>query len=709
MPPRARALGALLVLVVLALCLLPMPARAQTSSDAAPVLVLAAQDSWTKPGGVFTMHLRAEPKSSSATDATTAVTTGLNLVLILHDRVTTRTAFDASIAEPTPSQPDPALPTQLGPRISAPYDSLALDASGNRVFSVPLQGPNDAETPDHLSARRPGGGVYPLEVQLRDANDQRVSGFVTDVVVTDVVAGTGDGTTAPVWADGRALDLAWVWPLVTTPAYLPDGTPDPAVVEEMAPAGRLGHQAAAIDSLADVPLTLVPAPETVDAWQAIARQRVDVGAGIAAIQRAVAHDEVLAGPFVPLDLPAMTTAGLEGALDTQLTRGSATLDRVLGQRLDPRTAVPGPLDQHSLQLLRQRGVDRLVLSDPSALSPANEQFTPAHPIEVLATPGDDTSAMTAVAGDAGLERLLTGAQPPALRAARLLAGLAVVAREQPNVSRGITLVNPSDWDPDDGFVAAVAAGLRQNPMLRPVTVSGLLQDVPVPDEPARTVVSRPVSTGFPITSKQFYKAFTNLLSIDALLTVDNPIAARGDRAINAAMSSTWENPRGREAASALLASVGASMQGFLSGIRIPAGTTVTVTSSSAEIPLTFQNDTGQPVRIHVQFESDKLLFPNGNGFDVDLPTKNTTIRFAVETRTSGTFPVAVTLTTADAAHLPIQSTQLRVRSTFVSGVGVFLTVAAGLFLALWWGWDIRKRRRAKRGEGPRPTVLPASA
>ena len=48
----------------------------------------------------------------------------------------------------------------------------------------------------------------------------------------------------------------------------------------------------------------------------------------------------------------------------------------------------------------------------------------------------------------------------------------------------------------------------------------------------------------------------------------------------------------------------------------------------------------------------------------------------------------------------------------MSGVGIFLTVAAVLFLALWWGWDIRKRRRAKAsakaggsdpgGDGPRP-------
>ena len=169
-------------------------------------------------------------------------------------------------------------------------------------------------------------------------------------------------------------------------------------------------------------------------------------------------------------------------------------------------------------------------------------------------------------------------------------------------------------------------------------------------------------------------------------------------------------------ARALLAAIGTSANDFLSRIRIPSSTTVTITSSRAEIPITFRNDTGQKVRVHVKLESDKLLFPDGNERDIELPPRSTTAKFTVETRSSGTFPVIITVTTA--GNIPIQSTQLRVRSTFVSGVGIFLTVAAVLFLALWWGWDIRKRRRAKARakahpddspDGPRPAVAPAPA
>ena len=667
-------------------------AQAQTAVGI-PKLVLIEQTSWTPVGGVFTMRLRTDGNGS---------TSGLNLTLNLHEPVTTRTAFDESIATP------PSLTLGLGSQISAPFDSLEIDANGNRVFSVALQTAAD-QSLDRLAARRPGGGVYPLEVYLRDDDDRPVtgSGFVTHIVVAELAAGSAEAG-APALPGALPLDVAWVWPLGADPAYLPDGAPDAAVVDELRSTGRLGRQAAMIAGLTDMTLTLAPVPETLEAWQAIARQRPEVAPGIAALQGSVAVHEILAGPFVALDLPAIYDAALDGSLDSEFTRGTTTLDRVLGTRLDPRTVLAGPLDARSLQYLRQRGVDRVVVEDASALSAADERDTPARPYAVQPMPGDSTSGVTAVVGDAGFQRLLTGDEPPALRAAHVIAGLAVVQREQPSVQRGVTIVNPPRWDAPEAFVAAMVNGLRSNPFVRPVTVDRLISEVAVADGPARTVVARSPSVA-PVTLRQFGTAFVNLGAINNLLGTHDPLVARGERALFASVTSAWQTPGGRVQATALLDGIGASVGGFLSGIRIPASTTVTVTSSRAEIPITFQNDTGQPVKVRVTFESDRLLFPDGNQSDIVLPPRTTTFRFAVETRSSGTFPVGVTLTTAGDAQFPIQSTQLRIRSTFVSGVGIFLTLAAILFLALWWGWDMRKRHRAKRGDGPRPVVAPAQA
>jgi hypothetical protein len=61
--------------------------------------------------------------------------------------------------------------------------------------------------------------------------------------------------------------------------------------------------------------------------------------------------------------------------------------------------------------------------------------------------------------------------------------------------------------------------------------------------------------------------------------------------------------------------------------------------------------------------------------------------------------VQVSVTTSGGG-LPIQTTQMTVRSTFVSGVGIFLTVAAVVVLAAWWGYDIYRRRRSRRVAAP---------
>ncbi len=61
----------------------------------------------------------------------------------------------------------------------------------------------------------------------------------------------------------------------------------------------------------------------------------------------------------------------------------------------------------------------------------------------------------------------------------------------------------------------------------------------------------------------------------------------------------------------------------------------------------------------------------------------------------------MTVTTPGGLQIGDQTT-IKVRSTFVSGVGVFLTVGAVVFLAIWWGWDIHRRRK-KRAREQHPT------
>ena len=110
------------------------------------------------------------------------------------------------------------------------------------------------------------------------------------------------------------------------------------------------------------------------------------------------------------------------------------------------------------------------------------------------------------------------------------------------------------------------------------------------------------------------------------------------------------------------------------------------------------------MRVQIRFESEKLEFPSGAvpaeagcrqsaaGFACTLPPRNTTIRFPVVTRASGTFPLQMTVTSED-GNLALGSARYTVRSTAVSGVGIFLTIGAGIFLAIWWLTHWRRSRR----------------
>jgi len=111
----------------------------------------------------------------------------------------------------------------------------------------------------------------------------------------------------------------------------------------------------------------------------------DVASGAALVQLSSSRNQVLAGPFVPLDLPAIISNGLTGVANPELARGIATLESFFGIHLDPSTALPGPLDAASLRLLQNASARQLVV-DGDALTPADERYTPAHPTRSKRSP-----------------------------------------------------------------------------------------------------------------------------------------------------------------------------------------------------------------------------------------------------------------------------------------------------------------------------------
>jgi hypothetical protein len=207
----------------------------------------------------------------------------------------------------------------------------------------------------------------------------------------------------------------------------------------------------------------------------------------------------------------------------------------------------------------------------------------------------------------------------------------------------------------------------------------------------RTLASAP-SPGLPEVAPELRAAHRRLDALGSILGSATPMRAQLENRLLATESSELPSARQRQP---IVDSVQKAIDGQLDQIEMPQGRSITLTARRGEIPVTFQNRTGSPAKVVVHVQSDKLAFPRGTTQTIDLVRLNTTQRFAVESRTSGAFPMRITLESPD-GNLIIGRTRLTVRSTAASGVSLVVSLGAAMFLAIWWGRHAWRGRRAEK-------------
>jgi hypothetical protein len=198
-------------------------------------------------------------------------------------------------------------------------------------------------------------------------------------------------------------------------------------------------------------------------------------------------------------------------------------------------------------------------------------------------------------------------------------------------------------------------------------------------------------------------------ALQALMPADQPgvaafVATVQDQLLVAESNEILEPQR-----QALIAAVNREANRELSSVTLPGSSSITLTATRGQIPLTILAAGGTRAKVELRLSSQRLIFrpfDPGNGHcDVPTPTseicqlvlagQNTTLKVPVETRSSGVFPLDVSLWTPGGAHR-LALNRDTVRSTAVSNVGVILIVLAVASLAIWWGRDLRHGRRARK-------------
>ena len=329
-------------------------------------------------------------------------------------------------------------------------------------------------TPAGSGSRCPGRRT-PASSRSRSSCGTRRAASASSSFVTHLVAVAPAADGAPV---GEPLNVAWIWKIAADPATNPDGQVRPAFLDVDRAArpphpprhGRGPGDRGPADARARVRRRSSPGPS---GRRRIRRRRP----ASTAMRSAARSKQVLTSPYVPIDIPSLEAGGLGDEAALELARGiGGARRRCSTARLDSRTTDVTPLDTAALARLELSQVDRLVVP-PGALVAPDEppQLTPARPFTIESGGRQFATVQT----DDGLEDLLGGTAPPALRAANFLAGLAIVAIEAPNQTRGVADRDARALGP--GAVAARRAlvdGFSDNPLVSPVTLDQLFDHVP---------------------------------------------------------------------------------------------------------------------------------------------------------------------------------------------------------------------------------------
>ncbi len=670
-PGRVRA-GMALLVTVLALAMSATAARAQTGPSTS-TLRLTDQTTWVGDGGTFTMGLAVSTPDLA----------GARLQVTVFDALRTRSDFTQTLSD------------RIDTAALRVFDAVAvapLGASPAQSIAVNPKGATHAAQSVRLFA----SGVYPVRVELFDAQRSLLSRLTTHLVYSGA-------DTATI----TRLDVAWVAPFHAPPPTAAGGAASAPSTDDLAGLANVSRELA---NHPDVALTVAATPQTVDG---LASGTTGGRATVAQLAQAVGAGarQVVAGPYVHLDLPSLLAAGLDSELTAQLATGAGVLAGNLHTAPNGRTWIAsGPLSPAAIDELAGRGVERIVTTDDtlSPLPAEDRTRTLAQPFVVVGK----SSRLAGAAVDAGLSAQFAAKPDELLAAHQLLAQLAMIQLELPNRrgGRGVVVVPPVGWQPDAAFLSVFLGGLSSAPMLAAVTVDNFFANVTPLQTGVNPVVRSVVAAdrqprGQNISDAAAIRvARRSVASLAAVVPVATPAIADIEHHLLISESADVADrarPAEVQAATRLIDRLKAM-------VRLPGNQSITFTARQGLIPITILSSAPYPLRVRVRVTSQKLGFrpvglPGGECTQaeaseiciVDLKAQNTTVRVPVVAKTAGVFSLTVALDSPDGA-LNLATNQDTVRSTAASGVGVFLSIGAALLLAVWWVRNVIHGRRARR-------------
>jgi hypothetical protein len=623
------------------------------------------------------------------------------------------------------------VPSRTLPGASDQRGVMSEDIEGySRQVHIPIS-PSAGSTPAN-GFTFTDAGVFPLVVTLSTREGRELDTLRTFLI--RLPAGS---------AEGPPLRVATVLGLRAPVALKPDGTRQLTDDDR----ARLARAQRVLIDHPDAPVALDPTPETIAALDPSSTTLSPTR-----LRGAIGSRTVLSSTFVDIDIDRFVRAGLRDQVERQRQIG---VDALVSQGLrtpetiDAGTVVArhplGPEARAALQDMAPRPVSRLVVP-ADAVGPLDSRVTAALGADAALQPfavANPAGRTDAVLSDDRLGARLTATDDPVVNAQAALADLAILScgsrtvrhcNTLPRNARGVVLVVPDDVRAVEALDSVLTALATGNPYLEQSDLDGVFKldgarasrtsetalrayagdrpgDGGLGDYPARLgeaagrveayrsmlVPPPPADPDAPPTTV----AETEGTSGDELPTV------RADRLtqlldVSGATTSREGLPA---AAGRYLDEVDRRLDDLFAGVRTPAQEPHTLTSADGEVQVRVENRLDHPVTVQIQLTSDKPLFDGGRSTTVlhqqlpkalgtDTPSA-ASVPVPIHAVSSGLFALDVRVLSPDGT-VTLTTTRIEVRSTVVSWVGLLLTVAAGVFLVVWWGRHFRDARRARK-------------
>lgn len=597
---------------------------------------------------------------------------------------------------------------------------------------------------DVARSLEPGAtAAFSLEVPVDDLALSRATNEVVVIGVESISSTGGDApaqsgftrTFLPWFPAPDKVDptrVVWLWPLTTRPARVTnDVFLDDHLGDEVASGGRLSHlldaaaeapdtvswvvDPALLESVVDMSDgysirtedgTLVPGTQGPAAAAWLERLR-DLTAGTL-----TTGAEVTASAYADPDVVALHRAGLDVDISLAATTARAVPDAVLGRPVAGGLAWPpnGLTDDGTLDVLRASGARVVVLSSSMLPPTPAVPYTPSAAVELAA----GGSPLRAAAFDPTISSLVAVPTPttkkpdddPVGRRQQVLAELAMVSLQLPQVSRTLVVAPPMGWATDVAtgkeLVEAIADSPWSTSQRLDALVSGRASAVP------RGRADYPASARKAELTRSYLQSVARTRdSLAGLRAVAPDVPSSGstgtegfESALTRAESAAWRDDRagGRRLVTVLTRQVDAQ----IAQVRVLSRAPVTLPGDSGVIPVTVANDLDRPARVGVRLTGTPAVrFEAEDVAPVTLePGQKRTLEVTARVVGTGEVDVDIVLLTPEGQEFgrPVRT---EVRSAAYALAAQWVVIGLFAVLIVLLGVNVvRRRRTARAAEGP---------